>query len=301
MQILVIKAEIRPHTTFIVQPFTARVARQILFKISEKTKAEWLTEALASTAPNKPYAYTPLYLNGRPLYKRPGDNKVIVLKAGQLYTFQASIILRKTEDVSLLYGFLGQLELYGSNKVDIGIISAEVLDEQVVSMPIQYGTRILVRFETPTLLQFPKLRKASKTNRYLPFPLPSLMFYNLKNHWNTYAQEKVTSSSWRANYALVIENYRLCPCTVVYDANRRIRGFIGWTVFRVTTRGKKLLSALSKLLAYAQLINIGKSRSSGFGVVKVTSIGKSLPNRSHISFGIVPTYFQKNKEIKWDI
>ena len=273
MQILTIKAEIKTAKSFVVQPYTARVVRQILFKVAEKTGADWLAEALASTAPNKPYAYTPLYAGTKPLYKNPNTDKPIVLYAGKTYTFKAATIIKSTDDVKLLYGFLGPLELY-DKKVNLAITSAEILDEQAIKLPLRYGSRILVRFETPTLLQLPKPRKPSKVNRYLPFPVPSIIFRSLKQHWNTYAREKVTSSSWRADYALVVENYRLNPYTAYYDARRRIRGFTGWTQYRVTTRGEKLLAALSKLLAYAQLVNVGKSRSAGFGVVKINVLDK---------------------------
>ncbi len=272
MHILVIKAEIIPTQSFIVQPFTARVVRQVLFKIAKRTEVEWLKSTLTSSQPNKPYAYTPLYYNGIPLYKSPDNPRPIILEAGKKYSFRVSIILKKIEDISILYGFLDRLELYGDKKVDLIISKVEVCDERIVTLNLKLKKRIIMMFETPTLLQLPKPRKHSKVNRYLPFPVPGLIFRSLKEHWNTYADEKITSSSWRADYALVVESYRIKPCTVAYDAKRRIRGFVGWTQFRILTRGEKLINALSKLLAYAQLMNIGKSRSSGFGVVKVQPI-----------------------------
>ena len=283
MQILVVNAEIIPNQSFVVQPFTARVVRQILFKIAEKTGAEWLSNSLASSQPNKPYAYTPLYYNGTPLYKRPENTKPLILDKGKKYSFRVSIILRKLEDTSILYGFYEKLKLYGEKNIDLMIAKVEILDEQVITLNLKPWERIVMIFETPTLLQLPKPRKPSKVNRYLPFPVPSLVFRSLKEHWNTYADEKITSSSWRADYALVVESYRIKPCTVAYDAKRRIRGFVGWTQFRIQTRGEKLINALSKLLAYAQLMNIGKSRSSGFGVVKVQPIKRhnSPINVSH--------------------
>ena len=279
MQILVVSAEIRPDQSFVVQSFTARVVRQILFKIAERIEAEWLTDVLASSQPNKPYAYTPLYYNGRPLYKRPEDTKPIVLEKGESYSFRVSVILRKLEDASILYGFLDRLELYGDKKVDLMITNVELLDEQVITLNLKPRARIVMKFETPTLLQLPKPRKYSKVNRYLPFPVPGLIFRSLKEHWNTYAEEKITSSSWRADYALVVETYRIKPYTVAYDAKRHIRGFVGWAQFRILTKGEKLLKALSKLLAYAQLMNVGKSRSSGFGVVKIENIQSHPPHQ----------------------
>lgn len=277
-KVLAIRAEIKTARSLVVQPYTARVVRQVLFKVAEETGADWLAEALRSNASNKPYAYTPLYTGTKPLYKDSNTDKPIVLYAGKSYTFNASIIINSIDDVKLLYGFAGQLELY-DKKVSLAIKSAEILDEQAIRLPLRYGERILLRFETPTLLQLPKPRKPSKVNRYIPFPVPSLIFRSLKQHWNAYASEKVTSSSWRADYALVVENYRLEPRTAYYDARRRIRGFVGWAQYRVTTHGEKLLAALSSLLAYAQLMNVGKSRSAGFGVVKARLLGEGRSRR----------------------
>ena len=271
MQVLKIEAVVTPLEDMIVQPFTGRVVRQILFKIAEKVEAAEFAELLSSKAPFKPYSMTPLYFNGRPLFKNRDEAKPLYLRRGREYVFRVCLIVKNLEFLKVLLGFLGYLELYGSKKAMVSIKGAEIFDETAIGLDLKPGKCVTVRFETPTLLQIPKIRKYSKVVRYMLFPVPSLLIYSLKKHWNAYAEDKVKIASWRANYALVPLDYRLKPITVIYDKKRHIRGFVGWVSYRISTKSKKLLKALGKLLKYGEFVNIGKSRSSGFGVVKIST------------------------------
>jgi len=270
MQVLSVEAVVTPLDDMIVQPFTGRVVRQILFKIAEKVEAVEFAELLSSKAPFKPYSMTPLYFNGRPLFKDKDEAKPIYLRRGREYVFRVCLIVKSLEFLKILLGFLGYLELYGSKKVMVSIRSAEIFDESTIGLDLKPGKCVTIRFETPTLLQIPKIRKHSKIVRYMLFPIPNLLIYSLKKHWNAYAEDKIKIASWRANYALVPLDYELKPITVMYDKKRYIRGFVGWVMYRVLTKSKKLLETFGKLLKYGEFVNIGKSRSSGFGVIKVS-------------------------------
>ncbi len=271
MQLLVVDAFIVPLEDIIVQPFTGRVVRQILFKIAERVNASELLDALSSSAPHKPYSITPLYLNGIPLYKSPGKSSPICLKKGVRYSFRASFIVKDIDTIKILYGFLEDIEIYNSRRVRVNIARTEILDENALGVSLKPKNLITLCFETPTLLQLPKLRRRSRVNRYLLFPLPSLIIRSLKESWNKYAEKKVSIASWRANYALVAVDYSLKPVTVFYDSRKKPRGFVGYTTYRVMTWSPRMLGDLSRLLHYATLTNVGKSRSIGFGVTTIAS------------------------------
>ncbi|RLE81052.1 MAG: CRISPR-associated endoribonuclease Cas6 [Thermoprotei archaeon] len=270
LRIVRVSAEVIPLSDVIVQPFTGRVVRQIIFKIAEKSRAHKLVTLLSSRQPFKPYSLTPLYLNGKPLYKTSESReRLLMLRRGRSYEFSFAFMFLSEDDISVLKGFNGRVELYGSKEVEVLVSSATVHYEGGMGVPLSPNKSVMISFDTPTLLQLPKIRKRTKLNRYMLFPVPSLIIYSLKQGWNTYADEKVKLASWRANYSLLAVDYALKPVTAIYDERRRIRGFTGKVIYKIMTRNKKVLTALSKLLHFAELMNIGKSRSTGFGVVRI--------------------------------
>jgi len=280
MMILTVKATLEPLENVIVQPYTSKVVRQVLFKIAEATESIKLIEVMSSNAPFKPYSMTPLYFNGRPLYKKPGDRDPVVLWAGRRYSFRSSFIISDVNDVNIAWGFMGTLNIYGNKRIRMYIDDIELLHEDALGIPVKYRRTLAINFETPTILQLPKLRKRSKVNRYTLLPIPSLIFYSLKELWNRYADSKIDVASWRADYSMLLMDYDIKPVTVLYDKKRKIRGFTGRTLYMIMTRSNRILSALSKLLHYATLFNVGKSRSIGFGVVTVHSFAKTKAKTS---------------------
>ncbi|RLE70590.1 MAG: CRISPR-associated endoribonuclease Cas6 [Thermoprotei archaeon] len=269
-----INAVLKPHSNIIIQPYSGRVVRQILFKLASILGLNDFLNILSSNAPFKPYSFTPLFLDGKPLYKSPDDSNPLILYADKRYRFTFSYILNNVDDIAFLKGFQDSVEIYGSRKIDLVLDRINVIDESMMDLGLKYGDYVKMVFVTPTLLQLPKIRKMSKINRYMLFPIPSLIFYSLKRHWNTYAEEKIRLETWRTNYSLRVVNYSLRPRTVLYDKNTEIRGFIGYTIFQILSRGKNILEKISKLLYYATIVNIGKSRSIGFGVTKIKLINK---------------------------
>lgn len=269
-----INAVLKPHSNIIIQPYSGRVVRQILFKLASILGLNDFLNILSSNTPFKPYSFTPLFLDGKPLYKSPDDSNPLILYADKRYRFTFSYILNNVDDIAFLKGFQDSVEIYGSRKIDLVLDRINVIDESMMDLGLKYGDYVKMVFVTPTLLQLPKIRKMSKINRYMLFPIPSLIFYSLKHHWNTYAEEKIRLETWRTNYSLRVVNYSLRPRTVLYDKNTEIRGFIGYTIFQILSRGKNILEKISKLLYYATIVNIGKSRSIGFGVTKIKLINK---------------------------
>lgn len=266
---LKIDALVKPCSDIIVQPYSGRVVRQILFKLASNLGLKDFLNILSSNAPFKPYSFTPLFLDGKPLYKSPVDSNPLILYADKKYRFSFSYILNNVDDIVLLKGFRGSVEIYGSKRVDLILNRINVIDESMMDLGLKYGDLIKIIFVTPTLLQLPKIRKMSKINRYMLFPIPSLIFYSLKHHWNNYAEEKIRLETWRTNYSLRVVDYFLKPRTVLYDKNIEIRGFTGYTIFQILSIGRNVLKKISKLLHYAMIINIGKSRSIGFGVTRI--------------------------------
>ena len=66
MMVLTIRATLEPLENIVVQPFTSKVVRQILFKVAEATESKELIEVMSSNAPFKPYSITPCTATANP-------------------------------------------------------------------------------------------------------------------------------------------------------------------------------------------------------------------------------------------
>lgn len=256
----------------IAQPFTGKTVRQVLYKMAESASIEELYRILENRDKYKPYSTTPLLAGGRPLVKyKPGPP--LTLFAGKKYLFRLTVINRPLSVADLLLSLPMQVDVYGT-PARVSLSSARLYTEQTIRLALKHGEKVKLEFLTPTQLQLPKLNKRSKRTRYTQIPEPHLIFYGLRELWNSYAEQKILTAPWRANYALTPIFLDIETRTVRYDKDRTITGFTGTIVYRVQTKGKKVTAMLEKLLALASKTGIGKSRGIGLGYTIVKKPAK---------------------------
>ncbi len=257
-----------PHRDIIVQPYTGKVVRQALYRLADAARLDYLARLLEEKGQYKPYSTTPLLLDGRPLVKA-GPGPPLTLRAGTSYRFRLSIISNDAHPSEILLALPARVELYDAAPATLALSAARLLPEDTVATPVRRGDTVALDFVTPTQLQLPKINKRARRGRYVMTPHPYYLFYSLREMWNRYAEEKITSAPWRANYALLSTYVAIRSTAIQYDKNRTIVGFTGRAAYRVETRSTRLLAALSRLLALASLMGVGKSRGIGLGYVKV--------------------------------
>ncbi|BBD73337.1 CRISPR-associated endoribonuclease Cas6 [Sulfodiicoccus acidiphilus] len=262
---MIVKAEfgVRSKEELVVQPFSSKVSRTALIQASESYR-----KAAESNEPLKPFRVTALRTERGVLYSR-GQGFVKLFPDVQ-YTFSATSIQEDfTEELLSKPAF--SFEIYGK-KLLCELLKLEVVNHLDVSA--QESRLYKVNFLTPTLLQFPRPRLKRKKNRYILFPYPPVMFSSLAQHWNRYFSPPVSrATGTRALYFFREVDYSLSPVTVRYDEGF-VRGFVGWVLYSLEARkGSKLRADVRRLLAYANYVGVGKSRSVGFGevIVKETS------------------------------
>jgi len=269
LAVLVMWLTLTPGRDVVVQPYTGKVVRQALYRVADKAGYEPLLRLLEDRGQYKPYSTTPLLRGGRPLIKaRPGPP--LTLRAGEEYSFRLSLFLDDMGAARLPLLFPAAIDLYDSAPSLVKLRRAAVYTEETIRLPLARGSRVALDFLTPTQLQLPKINKRAKRGRYVMLPQPHLLFYGLRELWNRYADEKITSAPWRANYALLNTYLDVHSSAITYDEHRMLVGFTGRAVYKVETRSTRLLDALSKTLALASLIGVGKSRGIGLGYVKVS-------------------------------
>mgnify|MGYP000430341397 CR=1 FL=1 len=261
----------------IVPPFTSKVSRMIVLKALEMSGFKDVVEEIERLWKTKPYIFSVVFDENRPLYKTGKDSeKPIVLKGGKEYMFKLTTIgnyraMRIVQAISTV----GSVEVFNS---EISILGVEAKTVDFKSLELKSNIRyVKVELITPALLQLPRPRKLrEKTKlRHVLFPIPSLVMHSLAKHWNLFAPETekiadIKKLAKLSNYILVEVNYKLQPTTVIYDEKRRPRGITGWILYEVNSISKERSRKILKLLNYANYVGIGRSRTIGFGCIKAT-------------------------------
>jgi len=263
-----------PLSNIIIPPFSSKVSRTIFMRIFHEKIEKIVNERLAF----KSIIFTPIYwIEGEKfLFKSNDSNKILMLKENNEYCFYVTMVRNYDEIFSFIQDFnLGsKLELF-NGKIVIENLSLEF--KSFKDMKIEDKELIKINFRTPVLISFPK--GWIKLNKKIParhslFPIPSFIIHGLAEHWNIYAPDdlkipNVAKLRAYSNYSLVEQDYDVKPITVIYDEKRKPRGFIGWVLYKHRKLNQELDNHIIRLLDYANYVGIGRSRSIGFGVVKV--------------------------------
>jgi len=254
----------------ILPPFTSKACKTIVIKALEASK---LSAELPERKARKPYAVTPLFKDGRALIKEEREEGYVTVKPGETYEFELRLVgTSLTPIISSLASAPSVVEAF-QRRVLLAV--QDITFKSFESMGIPEAQLLKLNFLTPALLKLPKLKElALEETKHSLFPQPSLMIYSLALHWNKYAPDELKVDDVEllakyADYALMEVDYGLKPFTAVYDEKRRPRGFVGWTLYKLRRLNYKLHEQLTRLLDYANYVGIGRSRSIGFGVVKV--------------------------------
>ncbi len=260
----------RPLRRTLIPPFSAKVSKTILYKISELYR-----RVSESATYLKPVAVTPLYRGGQALFKTKESRIPMVLEEGAHYSFSASIVTNEESSLEDLVSLSSPVieDVFGS-AVSIESLHIEVRD--FGSFGFNKPSAIKITFETPVLLQLPS-RRRFLSGRHFLFPIPSLLIGTLIEYWNKYCPPPmlIKNSYYLtvySNYVLREADFEIRPVTVLYDESRSIRGFVGWVLYDLrAARNTKSLKEILSLLDYAQYVGVGRSRATGFGQLRLKS------------------------------
>jgi CRISPR-associated endoribonuclease Cas6 len=271
------KSVIRLSVTFsvvgnaVIPPFSAKVSRLILYRMSEAYRR------LAGVDTTfKPVSVSPLFRDGHPLIKLKGENQILMINDGDVYSFNCCLITGEEFMLDELISFEQSVirDVFGASIVLEGV---RVEVRRYNSFGFEKPSAIRLNFLSPVLLQLPSFR-GRKAGRYALFPVPSLLISSLIEHWNNNSDPAmyIKNPYWLtyySNYALLEADFHLKPVTVIYDNKRLVRGLMGWVLYDMRkSRSTPSLKKILALLDYAQYVGIGKSRATGFGHVSIKCI-----------------------------
>jgi len=259
----------RPLRKILIPPFSAKVSKTILTKVSQ------LYRRVSEHEEYKPVAVTPIYRGNQALFKTKDSSHFMMLEEGTQYSFTASIISDEAASFDELISLGSPLidGIYGST---ISLESVKIEVKGFDSFGFNKPSAIKISFETPVLLQLPS-GKRKMSGRHFLFPIPSLMIGSLIEYWNRHCPPSmlVKNPSYLrvySNYVLRESDFEIRPVTVLYDESRLIKGFLGWVLYDLRiARDTSSLRKILALLDYAQYVGVGRSRATGFGQLKLKS------------------------------
>jgi len=278
----------------ILPPFTSKVVRYFV-EVSKIFSS--LRNILRQKYRLAPISISPLFIGNEPLFKSIDDHRLISIRKGYALSFRIGIACSKPDfsiDLSNSWDILSTP--YGDFEIRLANAFATSIDSLSIGLSGNHDF-VKIRFMTPTLLSSklmtPPIDRIVRRVRRFPskhilLPRPSYIFNYLVKLWNTlfptkpiYLSENVEWASYFFGRICDIHiseiDHKIKPITVLYDITKKgrpkkPRGFIGWIIYEIHNR--KIIEKIDKLLALANILGIGRSRTIGFGQTKATKIEK---------------------------
>jgi CRISPR-associated endoribonuclease Cas6 len=131
----------------------------------------------------------------------------------------------------------------------------------------QPGRRIRLEFVSPTTFK--------SQGRYLPLPLPELVFGSLLDRWQAFAPIALSPELRRlAGEAVALSRYQTRTRSLPYKQGGLQIGFVGPVIFTVLSRDRYWLNALHLLAHFAFYSGVGYQTGTGLGQVRVGEEGR---------------------------
>ncbi len=288
-----------PLSDVIAPPFTSKLVRSSLLSCG----LDYLEKLGSRSLSYKRVFISPILVGGKPIYKRFNNksNAFIVLRQGREYSAFFSAMVGEEE----LENLLDRLDEYVVETPygHIRLIIKGIKITSLRELDISLGEVFKVKFLTPTMLSNklmipPKIRgiiRNSVIGMVRLLPSPSLLFSYLTILWNRnvipdlilpkpgYNTDEAAYKIGRIADIFMVEiDHDVETLTVLYDkkgdAERKIRGFVGWVLYRVAYKGGQLPRVLRKLLALANYMGVGRSRGIGMGMIRIEPVSRKEAN-----------------------
>mgnify|MGYP001773335240 CR=1 FL=1 len=256
----------------VIPPFSSKVSRSIVIKLLGGDNR------IFTYSKYKPYICSPIFYNGRPLiryydgrFKPDNEQYDNILKLYPSKDYKFTLTTLDTNIISfLLASEMNDIELFNSRLT----ITSMKFTITTWSNLLFEENEFIMRLVTPALLQLPKKWGNMKRDGNVLFPLPSLLLWSVIQHWNLYAPNDLKIDGCKrlavySNFSMVEMDYNLRPVTIVYNNLSRPKGIKGWIRWNIKSYDKTLDMQLRRILAYAQYIGVGRSRSIGFGMIDI--------------------------------
>jgi len=138
-----------------------------------------------------------------------------------------------------------------------GLVQTHTLEEQ-------QRPSVRLRFGSPTVFK--------SKDKWMPLPLPRLVFEGLVRRWNAFSPVALPAEVARfADETMMISRYRLRTERVVFGADGSrgaFPGFLGQVTFGFTVKDRYWMGLVHSLAAFALYAGVGQRTTMGLGQVR---------------------------------
>ncbi len=284
--VAILRCRATPLSDWVCPEFSGKVVKGFIHSIPELGYVKNLYEMPSKP---KPLSISPLMLEGKPLV---GTRKTAVPR-GSVLSFEIRVAVPSMDEVPLVTQQFDEEVVFGGTRFRVWLEEVEVVGREGIRLGLPRGYLARIRFVSPALLSSKLmappldtfLKKVSRVRNYVLYPSMGHLFSYLAKLWNALFPDDPVSRKYTAEWsayfvgrlaevAIKVVDYSSKPMTVVYDARRRPRGFVGWALIEVPYLGKRVFEMFDKLLGLAKVMGVGKSRAIGFGYVTVDVVQK---------------------------
>ena len=275
-----------PQTKSVIPAFSPKMVKTFIYLIPE---LEIFRKLYESRIKLKPFSITPIFTDsGKPLI----GNKPHIVKPGEKLFFRLSLAIQDPSAIESIAFSESDVRPNPTSRFRLFLDHIDIVSIDSLSINLGIDRVVRIRFLSPVLLSsklmappLPHFLKRVERvrERYVLYPSSAHICSYLTKLWNTLFPYKPisrkVSTEWSAYFmgrlcevAMIPIDYGTKLMTIVYDRNRKPRGFMGWALYEIGDIGKKLIKKLDAILALGNYLGIGKSRSIGFGTVSIESI-----------------------------
>lgn len=235
--------------------YSGAFVRGFVYWVLSKTNRTF-AEKLHSSKNISPFSVTPVMSNGKVVDR---------LEEGKEYKFSVTFFVPEIGEAMKNYLVSAENVYFTAAKNPLRKIRVKYCDKDSLSnKPV---SKFNIDFITPCYFRIP-----SKSYRFVPLPIPNLIFRNLARIYSAFISEiSHEYREWLDAGGIVVSGLDIETQKVMLKKMKWDIGFIGKVYFNLPkdTYNEDFARITSKLLSFGEYSNVGGSRTSGFGVIKV--------------------------------
>ena len=207
-----------------------------------------------------PFAVTPVMLDNTPVDR---------MEKGKLYNFSVTFFVPEIGEASKNY-LISTDKLYFT-AVENPLKKVYVKYCDFTSFNGNPLKKFRVNFISPSYFRIPST-PPSRSYRFIPLPIPSLMFRSLARLYSAFVSEIPREyRKWLDKGGIAVSGAKIETEKVLLKKGKWAVGFVGTVNFSLPddTYDEKFAEITSRLLKFGEYSNVGGSRTSGLGVMRV--------------------------------
>jgi CRISPR-associated endoribonuclease Cas6 len=233
--------------------YSGAFVRGFLYWVLKKISRD-LASKLHSDRYLAPFATSPVFKDGEIVNR---------LEEGNHYSFSISVFVKEIGEALKDY-FVSIDKLYFAGghqeveKIEVKYVNVDELKQEAIR-------RFRIYFITPCYLRTP-----SNSYRFIPLPIPQLLFRSLARLWEAFIKPLPSEyRNWLDNWGIVVSGCNISSEKVLLRKGAWSVGFKGEALFSIPedSYNEDFARITSSLLNFGRYSNVGGGRTSGLGMI----------------------------------